>query len=157
MNWLFEAGFLAARRQAAGLLLVALILTLRDSAGADHSATLRWSFLVLAAAAAVWSEVDLRRTGTRIRSVTDALAAEGRQDERFELLAQLWLATTALAVLTLTPAPRLWVQLSSLLLPATFPHWMAGLSWSAIASVTLAFFGCNALAAHLSRRAQRRR
>ena len=155
MNWLFEAGFIAARIQA-GLVLLALLFLWATNGGSDlgtglqidnevasASPFLRWSFLAVAALAAVHSRRSVSRTAARVVRVSDHIMGGRARRLQIALAVRLWLATTALAVLTVASAPSQWVRLAATLVPL----WLAAFLWSGALSVGVAFFGANAFAA----------
>jgi hypothetical protein len=161
MGWLFEAGTTAGRIQAVLVLLIILILLFlwlaSDGAGTgapdqgEPSAVptiLRWDLLAAAALAVVLARNSVFRTAERIVQVAGDLTGGRGRRVQIALSIRLWIATTALAVLTIAPAPTRWVHLGSRMLsnPA------ADFLWTAAFSVGLAYFAANASAAAISLR-----
>lgn len=114
---LFESGPVAARAQALVVLLTGAILIASGEIGNDHPAAahrayalgdpalLKWIFVAAASIAALSFWQSLSRTATRVARETHHMTGGRGKRLRKGLLLNLRLATTARALLTITPVP----------------------------------------------------
>lgn len=148
MKWLFESGLSAARIQASFVLLLVVVLpsltpdSSQEARLADAT-VLRWVFLAGAAITATGVTHSVSRTAARLAWTTQALTGGRGKRLQVELFARLGIATAALAVLTIAPAPGQVTELFEPLLGATATLWV----WGGGMSVGVAYFGAAALAA----------
>jgi hypothetical protein len=156
---LFESAIVAARAQTLVVMLIAAVFPATFMTGELDSgiqmrfgdpALLKWIFLAAAAVSALAFRKSLSRTASRVAREAN-LATHGRGRRlQIGLLLNLRLATAAMAVLTLTPAPDLLLRaLGPLLEPG-----VAALGWAGAMSIGVAYFGAGARSASLSRRAE---
>lgn len=152
---LFDSAVVAAQAQAILILLTGTILLASGMIGDGHSAVatreyaladpalLKWIFLAAAAISALSFRQILSRTDARVARETHQLTGGRGKRLRMGLLMNLRLATAALALLTITPAPDLLVRALAPLLGAD----VTALAWAGGWSVGVAYFGAAASAA----------
>jgi hypothetical protein len=152
---LFDSGVVAARAQTLFILLTAIILLASGVIGGGHSAAgaqeyaladpalLKWMFLAAAGIAVLAFKQSLSRTASRVARETHHMTGGRGKRLRMGLLMNLRLATAAMGLLTITPAPDLLVRLLASLLDAD----VTGLAWAGGMSVGVAYFGAAASAA----------
>lgn len=105
---------------------------------------LKWILLGAAAVCATGFSRSLARTAARVARETDQFTRGRGKRLQMRLLLNLRLATGAIAVLTLTPAPDLLVRVAALLVDPGLVQAV----WAATMSVGVAYFGAAARAAH---------
>lgn len=155
MLHLFDCAPVAARAHAILLLLTGTILIISGMIGSPHSAAaapvgaladpalFKWVFLATAGIAAVSFRQSLSRTAARIARETHHRTGGRGKRLRMSLMMNLRLATAAMALLTITPAPRLLVRALAPLLEAD----VTALAWAGLMSIGVAYFGAAASAA----------
>jgi hypothetical protein len=155
MLQLFDSAVVAARAQAILILLTTAILLASGVIGDGHAAAgsreyaltdpalLKWIFLAAAGIAAVAFKQSLSRTASRVARETHHMTGGRGKRLRMGLLMNLRLATAAMGLLTITPAPRLLVRLLGSLLDAD----VTAFAWAGGMSVGVAYFGAAASAA----------
>jgi hypothetical protein len=149
---LFESGVLAARAQIVLVLAIGTALSLARMGDSrvgslaqtiGDPAVLKWIFLGVAAIAATGFQPSLSRTARRLSHETQRISAGRARRVRIDLLLTLRLATAAMAILTITPPPKLLVGAFDPLLDARLTCW----AWAGTMSVGAAYFGAGAAAA----------
>lgn len=159
---LFDSGVVAARAQAILILLTATILLASGVIGDGHSAArsreyaladpalLKWIFLAAAGIAALAFKQSLSRTANRVARETHHMTGGRGKRLRMGLMLDLRVATAAMALLTITPAPDLLVRVLASLLDAD----VTAFAWAGGMSVGVAYFGAAASAARRALRGE---
>jgi hypothetical protein len=147
---LFDCAGLAARVQIGAVLLVGTILVVMEGIGLSATGDayarpelLKWMFLAAAAVAAVSFRQRLSQTAARVSKDTDLVMRGRAKRLQIGLLLNLRLATGAVAVLTITPAPDLLVRALEPLIDTRVVQFL----WAGSMSVGVAYFGAAASAA----------